>query len=1367
MSTTHPLPDNRDGYTLIELIGAVVIISVLLTLAIPAVAHAIRVRTAEAVLKHDLVSAANVYEQAYLVEHRYPPFADLQARIRLSPDIALDSQSVGRERIYLRLRHVPTGQLCALDYSRSSSVARNRPDCYAGGQVRDTALAVTAEPPTGLPGDTFGIVPPGPIDSAQNPLALLAPLVEGPPDRSAAPGAALEEGFTVTNRSPVARRFRFDVGSSDPGLVAAPDQPPAATLQPNVPTVVPVRFSLAASALAGTSSVIALRATDDADDRWSGAGNFTVSTELVLAAPSVAVTGPAFRVEPVDQPFDVSWTVTNNSNAARVLVLSASFSDPPHAQLVSTAGFGRLPFGPGESRTVTARIRLSAASDGGTTSMVTAEAVDAGSVTSRAAAGVKLESATVLAAPSITTPSDAGQDPGSTFTLAWTVRNLSNRARSIEIAAGVDDASHLTVVGQSGAGVQVLSRGQSISVAVTYRMADQAVAARRSPATLVATDRDARTYAATAAVDVVTNTSLALPTVSPPGAVTLQPGSEGAVTWQVRNGSNAPRVLVVDAAAASGDVDLVSSAGSGEVTFGPYETRSVSTTYRVRRNSVAGTRSPVSLVVRDKLVPGLQGSGAFEITTALDVEPPLVSAPGDRGLDPGTAVGAVYRLTNQSNASRTFVLDAATSDPAAVQEPGDPAAVTLPPFGAVDVTVVAAVPSAAIAYSRASVRLSATDAAAASAAGAASSEVTVNPVYRAPSLSWRSTRTVVPGSEVSDTADLVNGSNLSQTFCFSVGVGAGSVSGGLVVAGRPAAPACMTLGPAGTPSAAAPVSVGYAASADALAGWTNELALSAVQQSPTPMAVTASVPVTTALVLRDPSWEALPTSPMYWDAGEVRALGYTFRNGSNAERTFCVSISSADTSKIAANGLSLVCGIRVAARDTFRLSNSLRASAGATGVRVAALVYDESDVGYRAEGEFYNVVRETRPTAVWDAPGPVYLRKWATFDGSRSWSPVGSPIVRYEWSWGMFMQRWDATLGRFVYTGTWELAKDAVGSPAVDRAFDLLGTFQVCLTVVDAAGRSSDPNCQSITTIRPTVARLAWRYRGWWSERDFCLDVWWDNQCDSEHGNARWEIDLRPSVGDVPIKEANATFTVRLYNTDDPDRSTTVTFSGNAGTTPVWGAYSFGSNFPEAVSKAQDGMWRVNTTVGTAAYGWPAAPNLANHPLVQNINLAHATGVFDGGPHWVPDGVWITLRVKDANDHWTTTSAYRDHIRTDWKRGYDTTVVADPPPVASVSVEKLPDGAYRATGSGESPDGRIVDAWWEIETEDIVYGTNGSSRTARGSTVDVTPEDCERVYLTYAVKDDHGEVGRSTAIVQGSGGKACFGSGPGPFQPAL
>jgi type II secretory pathway pseudopilin PulG len=1354
----HSLDRGRAGFTLIETIGAVVIAAVLLAAAVPAVAHALRVREAEAVLKHDLHNAANVYEEAYLSERRYPDALALP----LSPKVALDSQAVRGERVYVRLRHVPTGQLCVLDYSRSSPVARNRADCFAGGQARDTALALTPEPPPAPPSDTFAIVPPAGPPTPPNPLALANPSVESSGDQTGAPGAAMTHVYTVTNRSPVPRSFRFEAGSSNPAVVSSVTVGSAArVLEPNVPMSIPVSYAVAADALADASSVVPLRVVDEEDDRWGATGSFTFSTDLALASPSVVLVGGGERTLDAGEPFDVTWSLTNRTNAARVLLVAIEPSAAGHVEVLDAGGAGRVPFAPGQTRSITVRLRLSAASDGGTRSTVAVSATDVDAPAYRGAASVAVETRTILAAPTLTAPAARSADPGTSFTLTWLVRNESNVARSLLVSPTVEDAAHLDVVTSDGAGIQLVGRSQALPVTVTYRISAGAVAGRSSDVRLRVTDRASPDLQAAGSAAVTTNLVMANPAITGPPAQTAKPDEEFDVSWSVRNGTNAVRVLTLDpAVAGGGELTLVSSTGGGEVSFQPLETRVVGARYRVRSNSPAGASAAPALVVRDKLAPTYAARGSFGFTTAADYRAPALAAPADRSGDPGSTATGVFRLTNRSNLARTFSIVASSGNRAAVADPADPGPVTVPAFATVDVPTTASIPAGAYGFSQGAVVLSAADASAPAYSSTAQFSLSVNAVYLAPALTWRQARLVRPGAAVTDSATLVNRSNVPVQFCFAATVGAGTVAPGRVLT-RPAVPVCRTLGPAGSAAGTSTVAVAAATSPDALAGWSNVLALTAVQGSPVPLSVTADLPVTAEQVLAPPAWIGLPTSPMFWDAGEERTLTYTFRNTSNDERSFCVAISSAEPGKVALVTASPVCGIRVGARDTVRVAHALRAAAPGTGLRVGAAVYDESAPELRADSAFYNVIRETRPTAVWDAPAPVFVRKWATFDGSRSWSPVGSPIVRYIWTWGLFMQRWDPAQGRFVYDPTWGTARDEVASAVVQRAYDLQGTFQVCLTVVDAAGRTSDPNCQPITTLRPTVARLAWRYRGWWSDRDWCLDVWWDNQCDPEHGNARWEVDLRPSLGDVAIKQAYAVFTVNLHNTDDPDRPATVTYAGNSGTTPRWGSYTFGQNHPEAVGKAQDGRWRVLSTAGTAAFGWPAAPDLANHPLVLNINLADATGIADSGPHWVPDDVWITLYVQDEHDRWTSASAYRNHDKGAWRRAYDTTMVAGSPPTADVSLELQESGKYLARGSGDSPDGRIVDSWWELTYEDLTSGGRGATWTTRAATLEVEPARCERITVTFAVKDDRGVVARGTGIVTGDGGRTCFDPGSG------
>lgn len=1006
-----PYPAKRSGYTLVEVIGVVVIAAILLAAVVPSVAQALRVRVAEATLKHDLHNAANHYEQAYLSERRYPENLEL----RLSPEIAVDSQAVLGERVYVRLRHVPSGQLCALDYSRSSSVARNRADCYRGGQARDTALTVTVEPPPAPPADTFAIVlPPGP-PPPENPLALANPGVEGGGDQADQPGASMASGFTVTNRSSVARAFRFEVGSSNPAVVPSVLlEPGTRVLEPNVPTWIPITYVVSEDARADESSVIPLRVEDAGDDRWAATGTFTFVTEAALRDPAVSVVGSSERVEEAGRPFDLSWTVTNRSNAARMLALALSATEG-HVEVVDDGGIGRVPFTPGQARTVTVRVQITAGSDGGTRSGVSLTAIDADAPVHQGAATADVETRTVVAAPTVTPPAALGADPGEVVTLTWIVRNESNQARHFEMTPAVADSDYLEVVASDCMGDHVLRRGEVHSISVTYRVSDRAVAGRSSEAYLQVVDRDAPEYEAT-----------------------------------------------------------------------------------------------------------------------------------------GTTL------------------------------------------------------------------------------------------------------------------------------------------------------------------------------------------------------------VRTHLVLARPSWIALPTSPMFWEVGEERTLDFTFRNESNDTRTFCVATSSESPSQIVVVTSSPVCGIRVASRETFRLPQALRAAAAGSGLKVTAVVYDAESPSLHADTFVYKVVRETLPIAVWEAPQPVYVRRWATFDGARSWSPAGSPIVRYIWTWGLFLQRWDPVEARFVYNGEWGTASDEVEAPSVARAYDLQGSFLVCLTVIDAGGRRSDPNCQSITTHRPTVARLAWRYRGWWTHQDFCLDVWWDSQCDAEHGNGRWEIDLRPSLGDVRIKAATAAIRVKLHNTDDPDRPATVTYAGNAGTIPAWSAYAFSRDVPHAVGKAQEGMWRVLSTTGTAVAGWPVAPNVMDHALVLNINLAAATGFLDGGPHWVPDDVWITLNIQDEHDRWTSVTAYRDHDKGNWRRGYDTAVVAAAPPTVSVNVENLGGGRYLARGTGESAEGRIAERSWEVTVADIWSGES-YSWTTRDETVELRPEPCQRITVALTVKDDLGAFATGIGVAAGAGGRECFG----------
>jgi hypothetical protein len=367
------------------------------------------------------------------------------------------------------------------------------------------------------------------------------------------------------------------------------------------------------------------------------------------------------------------------------------------------------------------------------------------------------------------------------------------------------------------------------------------------------------------------------------------------------------------------------------------------------------------------------------------------------------------------------------------------------------------------------------------------------------------------------------------------------------------------------------------------------------------------------------------------------------------------------------------------------------------------------------------------------------------------------------------------------------MATDSTSEPTARRAFDATGTFQVCLTVVNARGRRSTNTdaCGLVTVIRQTRARLTWRYRGWWYDpSDFCWDVPWDNQCPDSHGNARWEVLLHASQGDVPIRRAWATFTIEYWQTDDTFEKR-FSYQNNpaeiASNRYDWRGqtryYDFFRNDQKAWSKGVDkGLWRILSTDGTAASGWPQYPNLEQHPLVLNTNLGDATGAFDGGPHWVPDEAYVTLHVEDARGRITTQSGAHDHKRAEWRgsdcingtsggscvRGFEKLVVAAPRPVGNISAT-LDGETIRLTGSGDSPERRVVDMYWEVFFTPVDQRMGDvESYESRASVLELAQEHCTTQRVVLYVVDDEGQVGSDSYTIPSRGSwSECSSTGPG------
>jgi prepilin-type N-terminal cleavage/methylation domain-containing protein len=719
----------------------------------------------------------------------------------LSDRVEVDSVGYAADRVYLRLRHLDTEERCSVDLSAVSENARNYRQCFGGAAPDSLERPLVADGPgTELPDTAAVETPPAPPAGP----VVRAPVVADPADLVVVPGGAVRQTFRVTNPGAVAREYRFTAASSDAGLVPAPAHPAGMVVGAGESVDVPVESSVAAGAAAGRASAVALEAVDAGDEALSGRGRFAVTAGAVLEAPDLAGPGP-IEVEP-GGTISMRWTVRNRSNGARLMEL-APRSDDPSLAMVSVVGAGRLRLEPGASRTVEATFRLASPSTAGTTRSATLSARDVMAPAYRAAASVPVTTRLVVAAPAVAGPADRTENPGATFTATWTVANRSNAARRFTVTPGLDGASELVVESATGTGTVTIPEGGRLTVSVSYRLRSDAVAGTRNTASLRVADADAPELAATGSFTATTALVLAAPTVASPGDRSAGPGERFVVSWTVRNSTNGARVLeVAPGVAAGGELVVVASSGTGAVAFQPFETRTASVTYQVRRGSVGGSASEAQLEASDRDQPSYAGSSRFRFTTATVLRAPSVRSLGDRSGDPGSAGTAGYRLVNESNVRRTFRLVATSSNGSAVADPADPVQVAVEPFGSVDLSVPYSVDVRAVAGSTAALGLQATDAADGAWTGSAAATFTTNLVVKAPGVAGGGSVSGYSGETHSLVFPLTNRSNARRRISFSV-----SSSNGAVVP-APAAPAPVEVEPFATVEVTVPVRFGAAPS---------------------------------------------------------------------------------------------------------------------------------------------------------------------------------------------------------------------------------------------------------------------------------------------------------------------------------------------------------------------------------------------------------------------------------------------------------------------------------------------------------------------------------------------------------------------------
>ena len=1358
----HRWRDTR-GFTGIEMMVVVVVIA-LIGGAVAGTHVYMKNRASERVVQGDLDNYAQAQMGAWTEEGHFASHEALLASRfgGWSDDVELSEVRTANDRFFLRLRHSRTGYSCALDLSPRTGSAINRKVCRASES--DPALAAPGIGVTVPPGDTTSVSrPPGTPSTSEG--MLLPPEVGDVAEVVIDPGSSRVVMFPVTNRSNEARTFMFAASSANPGAVPDPARPADAQLEAEEAATIPVTVTVTPGTLADVVSDVELRAVDVADRAYMGTGGVRVRAALLLASPAVEV--PPAEIRDPGETFTVQYRVRNRTNAARVLRFAASM---PAGSALSLAGaVADQSLDADEERVVPVTYRLDPGVDGGSvwSARLVVSDRDAPTV-STASDPYQVTDRLILAAPLEGSYGSRTESPGMEFTILWQVSNRSNAPRDFRLTPG-SDSPDLQPVQPAGVFTQRIGRGEVASVPVTYRMSGTAVCTAVFSASLRAEDAGEPVFASAGSGTVRTATVLSNPAVVTPSDRSDEPMTTFTSTWRITNRTNCERDVRVEVVA-DGDLAITGSTGAGIVRMKPYEQRAVSVSYHLADMSLYQTQSRPVVRATDQAVSAFTASGSFLETTALRLCDPSLLGPVSAAAQPqqpGTSGLNTYRVTNCANAPRTFSVSVVSSNPAAVPDPVDPADVTIPAFGTVDVAYGYGVPALAGGASFADLLMQVMDAGDDALRDVSSFRVTVAVVAQAPVWTAFASQEVRPSDAGSSAAVLTSRSNVPVDYCFSTSVVAGTVAAGSVVAPAPAGPGCIRLGAYQSASVTQPFTVASVAEHP----WTNGIQVRASDAARPGLTADQSFVVTAGLVLANPTLEVPGTPPaVVWMLGQDRTVSYTVANRSNSSRDLCVAVTPGG--ELAVVDATPVC-VNVGAGKVHVFAHALRgALAGEGAVDVSA--YDQVAPEYKADGRFEVRVVDAKPVAVWSPPAPVFVRKWAEFDASRSFSPVGARIVKYIWSWGLFNQRW--TGARFEPSGS-GVATNEEPEPVTRRAWDIRGTFEICLTVEDEGGRRSAPSCGAITTLVETRARLAFRYRGWWYDpSDFCWDVPWDNQCPKEHGNARWEILLNQSQGDVPIKRAWATFRVDYWQTDD-EFERTYSYSGNVETLPyqfVSGSsvvtYDFFSNRHKANGSVESGRWRILDTNGTAALGWPQAPNLGNHPLVLNANLGSATGAFDGGPHWVPDEVWITLFVEDADGNVTQQSRFLDHKRSEWRgeecingtsglfgcvRGYERLTPPQEVPVVTMNREDLADRTYRFSGSGTSPDGRVVDSWWEITRSTWDLGGNTSTSTYRGSTYEVRLDVCDIVDVSLVYVDDRGQQGRAWDRVSDGDPRKC------------
>ncbi|MEW5929128.1 MAG: hypothetical protein AB1941_16845 [Gemmatimonadota bacterium] len=535
------------------------------------------------------------------------------------------------------------------------------------------------------------------------------------------PGEDVVIAWDVSNRTNAPRNLVVTPSDPHPAVLPrrAADLSGVSAFASSQTKAAAVTYRLTDAAEGGQSYPVEISAHDQEDPTRSATDVVHVRARLILAAPSISVSPAGERTEEPGIPFTLTWTVRNESNAARLLELVPSV-DAGALELVSSEGAGRVTVPKRATATVTATYRVRPGATAPGRSLALLEATDVADSSLRTDARVAVNTALVRRAPSVSTPTDQTLSPGAALDVAWTVKNESNATRTLTISpsAGAD----LSVESATNSGTVTFAAGEEKTVTVRYRLAATSEAGTVRVAPLTVADQDGAPYTSSESFRVTTALVLAAPTVGAPIARTRTPGTSESVPFTVRNNSNATRTIELVPSSSSAAVAGVPTPSPASVTLPAWGSASVSLTYQVESQVPGGATAEIALQARDAGAREHAGAAGFTLTAATVLRAPTQSTPADQVRAQGESFTGSWTVSNPSNVARSYSITPAAAAGITITGGTNTGSVTVPAFGAITVTVNYSMSAAAEGGSSRTATLSTSDV---GGAGAVSSSFTV------------------------------------------------------------------------------------------------------------------------------------------------------------------------------------------------------------------------------------------------------------------------------------------------------------------------------------------------------------------------------------------------------------------------------------------------------------------------------------------------------------------------------------------------------------------------------------------------------------------------------------------------------------------